>query len=280
MLPSPWGDDRRNRCPYRGCVTELTATETVVHTHVEDRVLEIVLDRPPANALGAAIVDGLTAAVARLDDEDVRAVLVRSAVPGFFAAGADIKQMVTLDGDGFAAYRDALRAPLQALATSSVPSVAAIDGLALGGGLELALACTLRLATPSSTVGLPEVKIGLIPGAGGTQRLTRAVGRGVALDLMLTGREIDGAEAHRLGIVDRLVPAGEDVVTAARALAVQLARASAPAVASIIACAEAAAGDAVAGMAFEGDEVVRMLTAGEAREGLTAFVEKRRPVWS
>ncbi|PTL59519.1 enoyl-CoA hydratase/isomerase family protein [Paraconexibacter algicola] len=255
-----------------------TDTAAVVRATVEDRVLEIVLDRPPANALGAPIVDGLTAAVARLADDDVRAVLVRSAVPGYFAAGADIKQMGTLDGPSFAAYRDALRHPLEALAASRVPSVAAIDGLALGGGLELAMACTLRLATPASTVGLPEVKLGLIPGAGGTQRLTRVAGRGVALDLMLTGRSVDGTEAHRLGIVDRLVDG--DVVTEARALARGLAASSAPAVASIIACVDAAAGDVAAGMAFEGEEVVRMITEGEAPEGIAAFLEKRRPVWA
>ena len=253
--------------------------EPVVRTTVVDQVLEIVLHRPPANALGAPIVDGLAEAVAQLDSDEVRAVLVRSEVAGFFAAGADIKQMRTLDGESFATYRDNLRAPLEALAASGVPSVAAIDGLALGGGLELAMACTLRFATPSSRLGLPEVKLGLIPGAGGTQRLTRLAGRGVALDLMLTGREIDGREARELGIVDRLVAEGEDVVVAARALAVKLARSSAPAVKSIIDCVDVAGLRPQEGMAFEGDEVVRMLTEGEAAEGIAAFVEKRRPVW-
>jgi enoyl-CoA hydratase len=220
--------------------TSSTVFDPVVRTSCIDRVLEIVLDRPPANALGAPIVEGLSAAVTQLDDDDVRAVLVRSAVPGFFAAGADIKQMRTLDGDSFAAYRDALRAPLDALAGSGIPSVAAIDGLALGGGLELAMACTLRFATPSSRLGLPEVKLGLIPGAGGTQRLTRLAGRGTALDLMLTGREVDGREAHELGIVDRLVADGEDVAEAARAFAVGLASSSGPAVRTSIDCVDVA----------------------------------------
>jgi len=254
-------------------------SDTVVRTSVTDRVLEIVLDRPPANALGAPIVDGLSGAVAQLESADVRAVLVRSAIPGFFAAGADIKQMRTLDGESFAAYRDALRAPLEVLASCGIPSVAAIDGLALGGGLELAMACTLRLATPSSRLGLPEVKLGLIPGAGGTQRLTRLAGRGVALDLMLTGREISGAEAHDLGVVDRLAADGEDVAATARELALRLARSSAPAVKSIIDCVDVAGTRPADGMAFEGDEVVRMLTDGEAAEGIAAFVEKRRPAW-
>lgn len=253
--------------------------EPVVRTTLADRVLEIVLDRPPANALGAPIVDGLTDAVAQLDPDEVRAVLVRSEVPGFFAAGADIKQMRTLDGDSFARYRDNLRAPLEALAGSGIPSVAAIDGMALGGGLELAMACTLRFATPSSRLGLPEVKLGLIPGAGGTQRLTRLAGRGVALDLMLTGREIDGRKAHELGVVDRLVAEGEDVVVTARAFAARLARSSAPAVRSIIDCVDIAGMRPQEGMAFEGDEVVRMLTEGEAAEGIAAFVEKRPPTW-
>jgi enoyl-CoA hydratase len=257
----------------------VTASADVVRTALAGGVLEIVLDRPPANALGAPIVDGLTAAVALLEEEEVRAVVVRSDVPGFFAAGADIKQMRTLDGPAFREYRDALRAPLEALVASGVPSVAAIDGLALGGGLELALACTMRVATPRSRLGLPEVKLGLIPGAGGTQRLTQVAGRGAALDLMLTGREVDGREALDLGIVDRLVDDGEDVAAGAHALAAGLAASSAPAVRSIIACVEAAVTRPQEGMAFEGEEVVRMFTDGEAAEGIAAFVEKRRPSW-
>jgi enoyl-CoA hydratase/carnithine racemase len=252
------------------------SNDVVRHT-LEEGVLDVVLDRPPANALGAPIVEGLEAAFAGLGGGDVRVVVVRSEVPGFFAAGADIKQMGSLDAASFTAYRDALRGPIERLAASGVPSVAAIDGLALGGGLELALACSLRFATPASRFGLPEVKLGLIPGAGGTQRLPRVVGRGLALDLMLSGRDIDGPEALRVGLVERLVDG--DVSEEALAFARTLARSSVPAVRSIIACVEAAGGPFDAGMTFEGDEVIRMVTEGEAREGIAAFIEKRRPVF-
>ena len=116
--------------------------------------------------------------------------------------------MSSVDAASFGAYGDALRGAVERLAAHPAVSVAAIDGLALGGGLELAMACSLRVAGSSARLGLPEVKLGLIPGAGGTQRLPHLVGRGRALDIMLTGREVDAEEALRIGLVDRLVPAG------------------------------------------------------------------------
>ena len=117
---------------------------------------------------------------------------------GFFAAGADISTCPSVDAASFGAYGDALRAAVERLAARPAVSVAAIDGLALGGGLELAMACSLRVGGSSARLGLPEVKLGLIPGAGGTQRLPRLVGRGRALDILLTGRQVDAEEASRL----------------------------------------------------------------------------------
>jgi len=165
-----------------------------------DGVLCIVLERPPANALGLPIVEGLNAALEFADgDPGVKVVVVTSRIPGFFAAGADIKHMATVDSAGFHAYGEALRGALARLATAERVSIAAVDGLALGGGLELAMACTLRIGSVAAQFGLPEVKLGLIPGAGGTQRLPRLVGRGRALDIILTGRQVDAAEAHTSG---------------------------------------------------------------------------------
>jgi hypothetical protein len=120
-------------------------------------------------------------------------VVVRSEVPGFFAAGADLKLLAATDASGFADYLDGLRGVLERIATLPQLSVAAIDGFALGGGLELAMACTVRVATPRSRLGVPEIKLGLLPGAAGTQRLPRLVGRGAALDLLLTGPRSSGA---------------------------------------------------------------------------------------
>lgn len=253
-------------------------SEPVVRLQTEDRVLHVVLDRPPANALGQPLIEGLTAAADVLERDDrIKVAVVSSALDGFFAAGADIKQMGVLDPGSFARYRDALRAPVERLATCGKPLIAAIDGLALGGGLELAMACTLRFATSESGLGLPEVKLGLIPGAGGTQRLPLLVGRGRALEIMLSGRSVPADEAERIGLVDRLVDG--DVVAEALAFAQQLAQHPASAMAAIIACVDAAQQPAD-GMRLEGDLVVEMLASGEAGEGIAAFLERRSAVFA
>ena len=251
------------------------ATELRPVRHDErDGVLHVVLARPPANALGAPLVEGLEQALDALEAGSAKAIVLSSAVHGFFAAGADIKQMSSATHDDFVRYRDALRSPLERLAACGRPSVAAIDGLALGGGLELAMACTLRFATGASRLGLPEVKLGLIPGAGGTQRLPRLVGRGRALDLMLTGREVDAREGASIGLVDRIVDG--DVTAEALAFAGRLARLSAPAMAAIIACVDAAGPVSREGMALEGEEVVRMFDDDDTKQALAAFVGGRR----
>jgi enoyl-CoA hydratase/carnithine racemase len=245
----------------------------VVRADEDGGVFRITLARPPANALGAPLVEGLEAALDALEDSQATVVVVSSDIRGLFAAGADIKQMIGLSVPEFVRYRDAVRSPLERLASCGRPSIAAIDGLALGGGLELAMACSLRFATPDARLGLPEVKLGLIPGAGGTQRLPRLVGRGRALDILLTGREVTGTEAARIGLVDRLVEG--DVTAEALAFAAKLARLPASAVEAIITCVDAAETLSDSGMAVEGDAVVRMFEHGDARDGLAAFLESR-----
>src|SRR5246127_1685682 len=177
--------------------------------HAEGAVLEIVLNRLPANALGRGLGGWLNAGLGAAAALPGQAIGVSSALPGIFGAGADIKHMSSIDAASFTEYGDAVRAAFERLANHPALSVAAVDGLALGGGLELAMACSMRIAGSSARLGLPEVKLGLIPGAGGTQRLPRLVGRGRALDIMLTGREVDAEEALRIGLVDRLLPAGQ-----------------------------------------------------------------------
>lgn len=240
-------------------------------------VLHIVLNKPPANALGPAITEGLHAALDHADAAAPKVLIVSSELPGFFAAGADIKHMTSVDAASFKAYGDGLRSGLDRLAAHPALSIAAIDGLALGGGLELAMACTMRVAGADSKVGLPEVKLGLIPGAGGTQRLPRLVGRGAALDIMLTGRQLDAAEALRIGLIDRLTPAGS-AVNVARELANELCAASAPAQQAVVRTVGAAFDLPLAeGFRYEVDQIQELFERGEAAEGLRAFVEKRRP---
>jgi enoyl-CoA hydratase/carnithine racemase len=244
----------------------------------DDGVLTILLQRPPANALGMPIIEGLNAALRRADAEpDVKVLVVVSRIPGFFAAGADIKHMATADGEAFAAYGRALKEPLARLASSERVSIAAVDGLALGGGLELAMACTMRVASSRAAFGLPEVKLGLIPGAGGTQRLPHLVGRGRALDIMLTGRQVDSAEAHAIGLVDRLTDDGA-AEEAALELARELRELSQPALQAVIRTVDVASHLPLAdGLRREAREEQLLFERGEAREGIAAFLERRSP---
>src|SRR5271154_1420834 len=209
-----------------------------VSLRIAGSVVEIMLNRPPANALGPAIIDGLHKGLDAADALPAKVILVSSALPGFFAAGADIKHMSTVDAASFGAYGDALRGAIERLANHPAVSVAAVDGLALGGGLELAMACSLRVAGSSARLGFPEVKLGLIPGAGGTQRLPRLVGRGRALDIMLTARQVPAEEALAIGLVDRLTCG--DVVKEALALAAELVTSSRPAQLAVIRAGNAA----------------------------------------
>ena len=247
--------------------------DAVVGTEREGDIATIVLQRPPANALGLPLIEGLEAALEATCD--AKLLVVVSRVPGFFAAGADIKHMATVDAAAFADYGDALRTVLNRLAAPERISIAAIDGLALGGGLELALACTMRVGTARARFGLPEVKLGLIPGAGGTQRLPRLIGRGRALDLMLTGRDVDAQEALSIGLIDRLA---DDAESAARALAGELRALSQPALHSVVRTVNVSADLPLdAGLSRERLEEQGLFERGEAREGIAAFVEKRKP---
>jgi enoyl-CoA hydratase len=260
----------------------MAASEPVVTwERTAEAVLRVALRRPPANALGVPLIDGLNAALDEASGTPaVTTIVVVSDVPGFFAAGADIKHMAGADADSFAAYGRALRAVLDRLAAPGWLSIAAVEGLALGGGLELALACTLRVAGAEARLGLPEVKLGLIPGAGGTQRLPRLVGRGHALDIMLTGRQVGADEAHRIGLISRLVPAGQAEPEAFR-LAGQLGRASRSAQQAVLRTVDASYEmPLLDGLAYEAEQVQALFGTEEAKEGITAFLEKRPPHFS
>ncbi|MTD12493.1 enoyl-CoA hydratase [Nakamurella sp. YIM 132087] len=247
--------------------------------HEIDGDLQVItLQRPKANALGEPIIDGINAALDAADAAGgVKYVVVASALPGFFAAGADIKLMAEADAEGFLAYGNRLRGALDRLASADRITVAAVDGLALGGGLELAMACTLRVGGADASFGLPEVRLGLIPGAGGTQRLPRLVGRGRALDIMLTARQVPAEEAHVIGLVDRLVPAGTALQHALELVA-GLRGMSLPAQQAVIRTVDAAADLPLEqGLAFEVTQEQELFETGEAAEGIAAFVGKRAP---
>jgi enoyl-CoA hydratase len=223
------------------------------------------------------ILEGMHAAIDAAEQAgDVKVMIVSSALDGFFAAGADIKHMGTIDAASFMAYGDTMRAVNDRLASAPWISVAAVEGLALGGGLELALACTLRVAGQRAKFGLPEVKLGLIPGAGGTQRLPQLVGRGRALDIMLTARQVPAHEALAIGLVDRL--AEGDALKAALELARELVSSSLPAQLAVVRTVDAAF-DLPLAEGFEVEKAAEqgLFETGEAAEGISAFIAKRPP---
>jgi len=249
-----------------------------VSLRIAGSVVEITLNRPPANALGMPIIEGLHRGLDAADALPAKVIVVSSALTGFFAAGADIKHMSSIDAESFGAYGDALRGAVERLAAHPAVSIAAIDGLALGGGLELALACTLRVGAAGARYGLPEVKIGLIPGAGGTQRLPRLIGRGRALDIMLTGREVNADEALWVGLIDRIADPGATARALAWQLAEELTEASTPAQLAVMRAVDATYDRPLAdGLRYEAEQVQDVFERGEAVEGIQAFLDKRAP---
>ncbi|MFT7598691.1 MAG: enoyl-CoA hydratase/carnithine racemase [Acidimicrobiales bacterium] len=256
----------------------MTESNDVVSYDFTGSVSTITLARPPANALGEPIIVGLATAFDRAEADNSAVVVIQSAVDGFFAAGADLTLFDDLDQAGFLDYLDRLRAQIERADSGPWVSIAAIDGHALGGGLELAMACTIRVASAEAKLGVPEVKLGLLPGAAGTQRLPKLIGRGAAIDLLLTGRSVDGTEAHRMGLVDRLAEPGSTASKTAADLAAALAQGPRDAHQAILRCVETAAHTQLGeGMMVERTEVARLFDSADGREGVRAFLAKRRP---
>ena len=183
---------------------------SVLRYEVVDQVARITMDYPPANALGIPFLDDFRVVLERLSKPgEARAVILLSACPGFFSAGDDVRELREIGPDTLAALPRA-HALLDALEALPLPTLAAIDGHALGGGLELALACDLRfMAKDSGRIGLPEVRLGMIPALGGTQRLPLLVGKGKALEMMFKGLQLTADEAEQIGLVNAVHPSAE-----------------------------------------------------------------------
>lgn len=246
-----------------------------VQLDLSGKVAVIILESPPANALSEDVISGLSSALDQLERQGCGVVLLTSTLDKYFAAGADLKLLVHLDAEEFGAYLIRLRSVIERLARGSVISIALIEGYALGGGLELALACTFRVATESAKLGLPEIRLGLLPGAGGTQRLTRLIGQSAALDLLLSGEAIGAKRSFDLGLVDRIAPDGGGLEIA-ETWADRLSSGPRQAQAAIRRCVDAALnGPAQEGMDLEFSEVVNLFATPDGREGVAAFIEKR-----
>jgi enoyl-CoA hydratase/carnithine racemase len=252
-----------------------------VTAEVKDRIGWITLDRPPANSYDAAFLEELDRCVGEVAEAEVAVAVIRSASDKFFSAGADVKAFLERSPEDNMVMCRRAHQVLGRFADEAPLFVAAIAGHALGGGYEIALACDIRIAAEGRyRIGLPEVTLGLLPGTGGTQRLPRLIGRGRALELMTTGRTVGPAEAERIGMVDRLVPAATFDQAVAE-LAAGLAAGAPLAVAAITRVVndglERSLEDA---LERELQELAALFASEDAREGMTAFTEKRPPSYN
>lgn len=247
----------------------------------DDGVVELVLDRPEAmNAVSTAMARALSAATAEVAaDPSARAVVVSSSHPKAFCVGADLKERNGFSDDDLRRQRLVTAPAYRSVLDLEAPVVAAVDGFALGGGCEIALACDLVVAGRSAVLGLPEVAVGVVPGGGGTQLLTRRLGWSRAADLVLTARRVDAEEAYRLGLADRLVDAGT-AREAALALAAQIA-ANSPVGVRNAKRAMRLGMDVPLAAGLQVEDAAWRATAFSAdrAEGVAAFAEKRRPRW-
>jgi enoyl-CoA hydratase/carnithine racemase len=250
-----------------------------------DRAVFLTLNRPAAaNALLRALVAELTRTLGELASEiaggaDVRALVVTGAGDKAFSAGADLKERRTWTLDDTRGFLGEINALMDALAAFPRPTIAAINGVAFGGGLELALACDIRIAAETAEMGLTETRLGIIPGAGGTQRLARIAGVAVAKELILTGRRIGAARARELGIVSEVVPATGLPAAAARWAAEISAAAPLALGAAKRAIDEGLARPLAEGLEIERQRYEEVLTTEDRNEGLAAFADKRPPVY-
>ena len=242
----------------------------------DGHVATITLNRPDAlNAFNTAQLEALLERLGEVrQDREIRAIVVTGAGGRAFAAGADIKEMQAkspLEANWFAELGQAV---CLALETAPQPTIAAVDGFALGGGCEVALACDIRLASERAQFGQPEVGLGILPAWGGTQRLPRLVGAGLAKELIFTGRTVDAEEALRIGLVNAVYPAGE-LLDRARELARTIAAQGPLAVRHAKLAANQAFGDTASGFAQEARLFALLFGTADQREGMAAFVERR-----
>jgi enoyl-CoA hydratase len=251
----------------------------LIRVELEDAVALVTVDRQDAmNALDLPTLTELRDRLRELADDDAaRVVILTGAGEKAFVAGADIKYMSGLDVDAAKGWGALGHEAGRLLETMPKPTLAAINGFALGGGCELALACDIRYAASSARLGQPEVNLGIIPGWGGTQRLARVCGLGVAKELIFTGRLVPAEEAVRIGLVNEV---HDPVLEKARETAAVLATKSPVALRTMKALANRALGGSHEdNLAAEGERFGELFSTADAKEGLTAFVEKREPVF-
>jgi enoyl-CoA hydratase/carnithine racemase len=252
-----------------------------VKTHIEDRVATLTIDHAPVNALNQPTLMELNDAIDEvIANPDVKAVVITGAGQLAFVAGADITEFAKIEtGDQARTVSQSVHAIYRKIDQSTKPFIAAINGVALGGGLELAMACHIRIVGDRAKLGQPEINLGIIPGWGGTQRLPRLVGAAKAIELILTGDSITAQEAYRLNLVNKVVPGGE-VLKTARDLAKKISQKGGLAVQSALQAVVAGLQQPLeAGLALEAERFGQVAISEDAREGASAFLQKRQPVF-
>ena len=245
-------------------------------------IATVTINRPDKlNALNSQTVNELAEAFAQVEgDAAIRALILTGAGEKAFVAGADISGFGWSTKEAASEGSSSGSLIFRRLETSRKPSVAAVNGFALGGGLELALCCTVRIASDNARMGLPEVKLGIIPGYGGTQRLPRIVGRGRALEMILTGDPIDAAEALRIGLVNKVVPLADLIPTAKTLLGRMLNNGPVAVAAAMRVVDQGLDGSLEAGLAIESSLFGEVSTTADCKEGVAAFLEKRKQVFT
>jgi len=249
---------------------------------VRDRIAFITINRPEKlNALNRKTVQEIDAACgAAGGDAGVAAVIITGSGPKAFVAGADINELATqapIAGMEYSIYGQGVLSRVEALGK---PVLAAINGFALGGGCELALACHIRIASENARLGLPEVTLGIIPGFGGTQRLPRLIGKGRALELILSGEMIPAQEAHRIGLVNRVVPEGQALAEAEKLARVMIARGPVALRLAVQSVNEGLEVPLESGLSQEAALFGLVVTTQDFKEGTAAFIQKRKPAFT
>jgi enoyl-CoA hydratase len=251
-----------------------------LHTDLTDNILTVTINRPDKlNALNKTVISELGEVVEEIyTNKDIRSAILTGAGSRAFVAGADIAEFQGLSKEEGQALSAKGSAIFFRIAASPKPIAAAVNGFALGGGCELAMACHFRLCVPTAKFGQPEVNLGLIPGYGGTQRLTQLIGRGRAIEIMLTGRMVEATEAHTMGLVNYIIAEPDELLTETRKLLAIINGKAPLAVARIIECANIAAGDGYAnGFVREEAAFGECFGTADMQEGTAAFLEKRKP---
>lgn len=250
-----------------------------INSKVNNRVLTITISRPEAlNALNQSVLDQLDNVVeSALHDEEVAGIILTGSGDKAFVAGADIKELSVLTNADAVNLSQKGQRLFKSIENSTKPVIAAINGFALGGGCELAMACHMRIATENAKFGQPEVNLGIIPGYGGTQRLTQLVGRGKALELLLTGDMINAQEAKSLGLVNHVVATREELMALAEKIMSKILSKGPIAVANVIKTVNSGFSFEDQGYETEAKLFGECADTADFREGTSAFLEKRQP---